>query len=183
MVVTAVKSQVVDTTFDAVFRRHYARVHAVAIRLASNDAEAEELAQETFIRLHDSPVLQRPDAEVQTWLLRVVTNLALNAIRGRQREQARLQRLGTLEIATTASQTLGADPANVLVRKEERQLVRDVLQEVPARARACLVLRHSGLSYAEIAQAVGIAPGSVGTTLARAERAFVEAWRRRTDGV
>ncbi len=44
------------------------------------------------------------------------------------------------------------------------------------RARACLILRHSGMSYAEIAAALGVSPGSVGTILARAERDFQRRW-------
>ena len=61
--------------------------------------------------------------------------------------------------------------------QEELALVHTILDDMPARARACLLLRHGGMSYAEIADALGVAPGSIGTMLARAERDF----RRRYD--
>ncbi|MBI2938939.1 MAG: sigma-70 family RNA polymerase sigma factor [Chloroflexi bacterium] len=172
-----------DAAFEAAFRRHYGRIQGIAHRLAASDAEAEELTQEAFLRLCGSPVLQKPEAEIGAWLVRVVTNLGLNTARGRAREQARLVRVGNLEVADAAVRSSGADPASIVVREEERRLVREALAELPPRARACLGLRHSGLSYAEVARALEVAPGSVGTLLARAERLFVAAWKRRNDGM
>ena len=70
-----------------------------------------------------------------------------------------------------------ADPEQadrVLERQEERHRVREVLGRMPERGREILMLRYSGFSYREIAGKVGIAPGSVGTLLARAERRFLE---------
>ncbi|MCL4533537.1 MAG: sigma-70 family RNA polymerase sigma factor [Bacteroidetes bacterium] len=172
-----------EALFEAAFRKHYGRVQAIAARIAAGDAEAEELTQEAFLRLHGAPVLHRPEDEVGAWLVRVVTNLALNALRGRRREQARLERLASLEAWEVAGRSGDADPAHIALCAEERQQVRAVLQQLPPRARACLVLRHSGLSYAEIAAALGTTPGSVGTMLARAEHAFAERWKRCTNGV
>lgn len=169
--------------FEAAFRQHYARVQTIASRIAASDGEAEELAQEAFLRLHGAPVLLQPQEEIGAWLVRVVTNLALNTVRSRRREQDRLTRVGNMEATNSAYRAAEADPAQIVARNDERQRVRVVLQELSPRARACLVLRHSGLSYAEIARALGIAPGSVGTTLARAEAAFVERWRRCGDAL
>jgi RNA polymerase sigma factor (sigma-70 family) len=61
-----------------------------------------------------------------------------------------------------------------------RAAVRRALAEVPERQRECLLLRHSGYSYAEIAETLGIAIGSVGVLLARAEHAFRTTYRRQT---
>jgi RNA polymerase sigma-70 factor, ECF subfamily len=58
-----------------------------------------------------------------------------------------------------------------------------VLLRLPERQRECLALRAEGLSYAEIAAALGVAPGSVGTLLARAERAFKEAYATQRGGM
>jgi RNA polymerase sigma-70 factor (ECF subfamily) len=54
-----------------------------------------------------------------------------------------------------------------------------VLRELPARDAQLLILRHSGFAYKEIAAALGVAPGSIGTLLARAEAAFERQWRDR----
>ncbi len=175
------KVQAPEETFEAAFHRHYSRVYAIALRIAASDTEAEELTQETFLRLCTAAVLHRPEEEVGAWLARVVTNLALNAARGNRREQDRMARAGDIEVPDIEQRAAAADPALVVARREERDRVRAVLGQLSARARACLVLRHSGLSYAEIAEALGIAPGSVGTTLVRAEAAFAKMWKEGDD--
>ena len=68
----------------------------------------------------------------------------------------------------------GDDPSSIVAARDEAGRVRQVLAQLPERQRAALVLRASGLSYAEVADALGVRPGSVGTILARAERAFRE---------
>jgi DNA-binding CsgD family transcriptional regulator len=65
------------------------------------------------------------------------------------------------------------------LRHEAREQVRAALAELPERQRACLLLRHAGHSYAEIAATLGVAVGSVGVLLARAERAFRDRYRER----
>jgi len=133
--------------------------------------------------LSDDAVLQaRPDAEVCAWLRRLAINLAFNRLRSAKRARARLERVGRLERSDeepTDNEMLG--PAGVLIRTEEQAAVRQALAEVPERQRECLLLRHSGYSYAEIAITLGIAVGSVGVLLARAEHAFRATYRRQTN--
>ena len=66
--------------------------------------------------------------------------------------------------------------------RAERELVREALMALPERAREVLVLRAEGFRYHEIAAATGISPGSIGTMLVRAERAFREAFLQRRGG-
>ncbi len=155
--------------FDTVFQRYYNRVFAILTRIVGPD-EADDLAQETFLRFHDRPPIRRSDDEdaIGAWLYRVATNLGFNAIRTRKRRAAREERVTRAELPF--QRTL--DPENEAVRREEQALVQSVLVEMPDRARAVLTLRQAGCSYAEVAAAVGIAPGSVGTTLVRAEALF-----------
>ena len=75
------------------------------------------------------------------------------------------------QIPLTSPEPERADQA--LERDEERERVRKVLSRMPERSREILMLRYSGFSYREIAGEVGVAPGSVGTLLARAERSFL----------
>jgi RNA polymerase sigma-70 factor (ECF subfamily) len=70
------------------------------------------------------------------------------------------------------------DPEAELVRAEERAGVRAALADLPERQGKLLLLRHAGFSYAEIAAVLEVAPGSIGTLLVRAERAFLEVYRR-----
>src|SRR3954453_5021270 len=155
--------------FDVVFRRYYGRVFAILTRIVGPD-EADDLAQETFLRFHDRPPVRRTedDDAVGAWLYRVATNLGFNAIRTRKRRTAREERVTRAELPIQRP----LDPEGEAVRREERALVQSVLLEMPDRARAVLALRQAGCSYTEIAAVVGLAPGSVGTTLVRAETLF-----------
>ena len=157
--------------FDATFRRSYPRLVDLAWRVLRDRAEAEDVAQETLASLADAAVGDRPDAEIDAWLTRVCLNRASNALRSRVRAADRHDRVGRL-----SSRSPGADPALDVETDDERRRVRDALAELPDRQRTVVVLRHAGYAYAEIADAVGVAPGSVGTLLARGERAFRAAY-------
>jgi RNA polymerase sigma-70 factor (ECF subfamily) len=76
-----------------------------------------------------------------------------------------------------------SDPQDEYLRREERERVRAALARLPERSAKLLLLRHAGLAYAEIAAALQVAPGSVGTLLVRAERAFLAAYAREGSGV
>jgi RNA polymerase sigma factor (sigma-70 family) len=142
--------------------------------------ETEDTLQETFLKLADAAALQaRPEEEVGAWLRRVGLNLAFNRVRSARRARERLQRVGQLEHSARDSLNGDAGSASGQVeRDEERAAVRRALADVPERQRECLLLRHSGYSYAEIAATLGIAVGSVGVLLARAENAFRLNYRR-----
>jgi RNA polymerase sigma-70 factor (ECF subfamily) len=105
-------------------------------------------------------------------------NGAFNRLRTERRARARLERVGQHERADAEPDPGG--PATLVLRQEERLAVRRALADVPERQRECLLLRHSGYSYAEIAETLGIAIGSVGVLLARGEHAFRTTYRRQT---
>jgi RNA polymerase sigma-70 factor (ECF subfamily) len=172
--------------FETLFLRHYGQVYRVLYNLVGSREEAEDLAQETFLALlHQppaptsdgipTPALRNPDAgkggaSLIAWLCRVALNRGYNALRGQQRAQRRIERL--------AEPPAQVDPHGELVRSEERARVRAALAELPERQGRLLLLRYAGLAYAEIAIALEVAPTSVGTLLARAERAFAAAYQR-----
>lgn len=160
-----------EDRFEQVFRRAYPRLVGLAWQVVRDRGTAEDVAQESLARLADAAVLDRPDAEVDAWLTRVCLNRASNALRGRRRAEHREDRAGRREPPPVEQ-----DPAGEVIAGQDRDAVRAVLEALPDRQRAVLVLRHSGYRYAEIADAVGVAPGSVGTLLARAERAFRQAF-------
>ena len=163
--------------FDDLFRRFYPGLVGLAARLLRERAEAEDVVQEAFLKLADDPVLARPDDEVAAWLRRVVLNLGLNRVRDRGRVADRVDRAGRLGAALLGGEQDG--PAGEALLREAREQVRATLAELPDRQRSCLLLRHAGHSYAEIAATLGVAVGSVGVLLARAERAFRERYQAR----
>jgi RNA polymerase sigma-70 factor (ECF subfamily) len=158
--------------FDALFLMHYDGVYRLLYRIVGTRDEAEDLAQETFVRLARQRFGPGREHNLRGWLYAVASNLAFNALRSRGRRQRREETVFRLEDSGGEP-----DPAVVALRDDERAAVRRTLAALPERQAQLLMLRHSGLSYREIAEALGMAPGSVGTTLARAEAAFEAAWR------
>ena len=171
--------QLLATRFDALFERFYAEVFGLTYRVLGDRMETEDALQDVFLKLADAPELQgRPDPEVAAWLRRVALHAAFNRLRTERRARARLERVETEARADIPPDR--GQPATLVERQEERAAVRRALAEVPERQRECLLLRHSGYSYAEIAETLGIAIGSVGVLLARAERAFRTSYRRQS---
>lgn len=164
-----------SAAFEALFLEHYDRVYAVLIRLLGNREEAEDLAQETFLRLYRSHLPAGQGHNLSGWLYRVATRLAFNALRARRRRLQHEQALAETVLAEQAGDP--TDLADIAALSEERQRVRSVLAELPERQAQLLLLRHLGLSYKELAAALDVAPGSVGTLLARAEQAFEARYR------
>jgi RNA polymerase sigma-70 factor (ECF subfamily) len=161
--------------FVAVFRERYRDLYGLGYRLLGDHGEAEDVVQETFLKLDGHPVLERPDEEVAAWLRRVCLNTAYNRLRGQRRATERLDRAARADRADDETDT-SASPLLDVLRTEQQQAVRRALASLPERQRACLLLRHAGYSYAEIAATLDLAVGSVGVLLARGERAFRDAY-------
>jgi RNA polymerase sigma-70 factor (ECF subfamily) len=159
--------------FEALFQAHWPLVHRVLRRLVGDSAEAEDLALEAFLRLYRH-TQSRPDLQnAGGWLYQVATRLGLNAIRARKRREQYELTAGreALEAAPQLS------PADILAQAEERRQVRLVLSRMNERQSQLLILRHSGLSYKDIAAALDLAPASIGPLLVRAEREFEKRYR------
>jgi RNA polymerase sigma-70 factor (ECF subfamily) len=162
--------------FDELFLRFYPELFGLAYRVLGDRMAGEDVLQEAFLALSAEPaLLDRPDAEVGAWLRRVVMHRAFNSLRSERRARLRLERFVQLDGA--AASDAAAASADVLKREEQAE-VRRALADLPERQRACLLLRHSGYSYAEIAATLGVATGSVGVLLGRAEAAFRLSYRR-----
>src|SRR6266545_3974687 len=165
--------------FETLFGRFFPELYSLVYRVLGERMASEDIVQETFLKLaDDADILARPDPEVGAWLRRVALNLAFNRLRAQRRARARLERVGLQERVDAEAEP--GSPATLILRQEERAAVRRALAEVPERQRECLLLRHSGYSYAEIAATLGVAVGSVGVLLARAEQAFRATYRRQT---
>lgn len=164
--------------FGPLFARHWRTVHGILFRLVSSREEAEDLAQEVFVRLYRNPPELRDQPTLAPWLYRVATNFGYNALRKGGREAKRLERAQRLAGVEEAAGLHSVDPEHASLTEEARLAVRSALALLSEREQACLVLRHSGLSYAEVAAVLGVATGSVGTLLARAEERFRRVYER-----
>lgn len=161
--------------FRELFQRHYPQVRRRAASILGDQHAAEDIAQETFCRLLFNPPVHR--SNLPAWLARVATNLSLNRIRG---EKNRARR----ESVTVVQKGMSVDSAEEgALSAVQVALVQQALAVVPVRQRQCLLLRYAGLSYAEVAAAVGVAPGSVGKLLARGEDRFGREFVRLNGGI
>lgn len=163
--------------FEAAFERHWAEVSSVVSRMVGDVDVARDIAQDTFVQLLRRP--PSPEVPLRPWLVRVAINRAYNELRGNRRRYARESR-DFRERQASDQPSSDAASANLIA---ERELVRQTLLELPERSRELLGLRAEGFSYIDIASAMQISPGSVGTLLARAERAFRVAYEARRGGM
>ena len=153
----------VRADLEEIFRRDYQRVVGVAARVLGSRDQAEDVAQEVFLSFGRSSV---PTGEARGWLSVAAAHTALNLLRSGRRRASRE------ETAAAAEDAVVSDVAEAVVTLEERSRVRAALARLPRKQAVALVLRHSGLSYADVAAALDLSPGSVGTTVRRAESAL-----------
>ena len=153
----------VRADLEEVFRRDYQRVVSVATRVLGSRDQAEDVAQDVFVSFGSSSV---PAGEARGWLCVAAAHTALNLLRSGRRRTSRE------ETTAAADDALVSDVAEAVVTLEERSRVRTALARLPHKHAAALVLRHSGLSYADVAAVLDLSPGSVGTTVRRAESAL-----------
>ncbi|MDX1612868.1 MAG: sigma-70 family RNA polymerase sigma factor [Candidatus Promineifilaceae bacterium] len=165
-----------EASFETLFYRHYDRVYGLLFRLLGNRGEAEDAAQEVFLTLYRQRFRTGREHNVSAWLYRVAMNTGYNTLRGRRRRWQRNRVL--LPDATDAP----VDPAERVGQVETRALVRATLSRLQPRQTQLLLLRQMGLSYAELAEACDVAPGSVGTLLSRAAAAFRQAYDQEKQG-
>lgn len=129
---------------------------------------AEDLAQEVFVR-----ALESPPTNPRPWLFAVALNLARDdGRRAAQRERR-------LELLKLERQESAPPPDAEVERGEQVGAVRAALAQLSETDREALLLKAEGFSYEEIASALGLSRGAIGTTLARARRRLVEAYRAR----
>lgn len=163
MVVSGSVGGSVRADLDEVFRRNYQLVVGVAARVLGSPDQAEDVAQEVFLSFGRSSV---PAGEARRWLCIAAAHTALNQLRSARRRASREESAGA------TSDPVVSDVAEAVVTLEERTRVRVALTRLPRKQAVALVLRHSGLSYADIAAALGLSTSSIGTTVRRAETAL-----------
>jgi RNA polymerase sigma factor (sigma-70 family) len=156
--------------FDATFDEQYPALVRYCQRMTGDHDLAEDVAQESLFRLFGSDVRGAPDG-VRAWLFKTATYL----LRDRWRVESNRRRLLELHpVRPREPET----PDRTLERAEQRDIANAALQTLSPRDREVLLMRYSGFTYREIAEALDMLEASVGTTLARAERRFETAVRR-----
>jgi len=157
-----------DQAFEALYRRHGERVYRLARRLAGQDADARDIVQEAFLRVFKRVARFRREAAFASWLYRVTVNVAIDRHRQRARRPAApLDATPALEPTTDE----GEGPVARALSNEQRDEVRRAMLELSPKLSTVVLLRYvEGLSYDEIASAVGLSIGTVKSRLNRAHR-------------
>lgn len=153
---------------DRLFRQyHEPLVRYLTRRLGDRDW-ADEVAQETFLRA----MRQESIVSERAWIFAVATNLVRDEAR---KDARRRQRLELLREQARVDEVVDPEPL-AIERAQETAMARKALDMLVERDREALLMREEGLDYTEIAAALELSIGSVGTTLARARRRLVDAY-------
>jgi RNA polymerase sigma-70 factor (ECF subfamily) len=166
-----------DSAFDGFFVGHYDRIYTMVFRLVGNQADAEDITQQAFLKCYhafDQFDAQTEETNIAGWLYRVAVNQAYDNLRRQKRRHNWRERLVRLWPPNQAA----PDPAGAVERLETQANVRQILADMKPRDAKLLLLRHAGLSYKELAAALKVAPGSVGSLLTQAKRTFAKKYRR-----
>lgn len=160
--------------FEELVEKYQHRLVAVLNHVVGNTTEAEDLAQEVFLRVYRARKKYRARSKFSTWLFTIANNLALNAIRQRQRRPA-------VPLEVHDSGPLGPRPAEQLVRDRARQpmqqmqqqeiaeFVRQAVESLNERQRIAVVLnKFEEMNYSDIAEVMGLSTKAVKSLLSRA---------------
>jgi RNA polymerase sigma-70 factor (ECF subfamily) len=152
------------TAFEDLVMTYQHRVFGVALRMLGNAGEAQEVAQEAFLRAHRALSEFRGDAKLSTWLYAITSRLCLNRLASGERRLVRQGEDALLRLSDAAPR-----PDDVLEQSELEAALQRAIAELPEDRRIVVILRDlEGLPYEEIAQVLGLELGTVRSRLHRA---------------
>ena len=157
-----------ERAFERLFAAQYSHVVAIAYRVLGDIQAAEDVAQDVFYAYHRQHAPDAPFAAA--WLHKAAAHTAYNAAVSRARRERRDQ--ADLDGRRWSQATEAGDPQTAVEAAEQRRVVGEALSRLPEHHATVLLLRYSGLSYAEVAAALGVGVNQVGARLSRAEAAL-----------
>lgn len=172
-----------DKAFDLIVEAFQRQVYGVIHRYLGAAANADDCAQEAFLRLYKMRKSYKPTARLSTLLYRITANLCMNVVRDEARRRAVPLDQPYGEDETPLSSSIpdreAVSPDAALEARERRDIVRRALEKIPDRQRLALLLhRFEGLSYNEIAEAMETNVDAVKSLLNRARQSLVDQLQR-----
>jgi RNA polymerase sigma-70 factor (ECF subfamily) len=151
--------------FRQIVERYQGAVYNLAYRMLGDPEEAEDAAQEIFVRLYRQLGRYDPERKFSTWTLAIATNYCIDQLRRRRMQ------LVPLENIIPWARARDAGPEGEALSRESRDEVQRLLKQLPEKYRAPLVLRYwEDLSCAEIAEILGVPEGTIKTQIHRARK-------------
>jgi len=157
-------------SFDILLRKHNSPVIHFLYRMVQNQAVAEELAQEVFLRVYRSRATYEPTAKFTTWLFRIATHLALNALRDGKHERAQ-ERLDEVSDDMPVRQVADNRPSveQSMVYQARLDEVRQAVAALPGKQRAAVLMhKYEEMEYSQIARVLSCSESAVKSLLFRA---------------
>ena len=160
-----------EEAFRQIVEKYQKPIMNLCFQYTGNQQDAEELAQDVFIRVYRAASTYEPRAQLSTYLYRIAVNLSLNRIRNRRNKRlVSFDFLHKGESYNPISQE-NKSPEILMEQKEKQQMVWDAIHTLPANQQTALILkRFQGLSYEEIAKVVHCSVSSVESRLHRAKK-------------
>jgi len=157
-------------SFDILLRRYRMPLVSFLVRMVRDQALAEDLAQEVFLRVYQSRHRYQPEARFTTWLYRIATNLALNAIRDRKPVAAPIESEEGERESETARLPDGRPTAEQQMMESDRaRIIREALGQLPENQRAAVILhKYQNVDYRQISKILGVSESAVKSLLFRA---------------
>lgn len=160
--------------FRTLVERHQRRAFAIALGLVRDENDAREIVQEAFLRVYRGLDSFEGSSSFFTWLYRIVTNLSIDLMRKPARREVEPVDPALLDDATEQpflARLDGADPFDVVRRSEMRNRIETALEELPDYHRGVILMREvEGMSYEEMAEAMGVSKGTIMSRLFHARR-------------
>ena len=161
--------QVAPASFDEAFTLHHRAVFSTACAVLRDASLAEEVTQEVFLKLYRHLDSKLDDELLRPWLLRVTLNEARNTLRSQNRSRTR-------DTAYQKSSNYEVAPYAEYESSQQLERARRTLDGIKEPMRSCLLLRHQGLSYREIAETLSLKENYVGSLVARARNEFARTY-------
>ncbi len=157
-----------QAAFGELVNRYQAAVYNMAYRMLGDPTEAEDAAQEVFVRAWNQLHTFQLDRRFSTWLLSIASHYSIDLLR-RRKPQA------PLDDVALYVQSDDPEPEEIALKSEQSDMVRQLLNTLPDKYRSVTVLRYyNDLSYDEIARVTGLTESAVKTQLHRARRMLAE---------
>ena len=158
--------------FEKLVTAYEKNVYNLALRMVGDPEDAADMTQETFIKAYRALSSFRGDSKFSSWLYRIASNVCLDFLRSRSRHpQVSLSTVDEDDRATFELPDMRQNPEEQLMKKLGMEAVRRGLDQLPEQQRQILVLRElGGLSYAELAQTLGLEEGTVKSRIFRARK-------------